>query len=39
LNTAVEAAIALAPDQYLWSYNRYKVPPGSTPAPAVRPLE
>jgi Kdo2-lipid IVA lauroyltransferase/acyltransferase len=39
LNAAVEAAIALAPDQYLWSYNRYKVPPGSTPAPAVRPLE
>ena len=31
LNAAVEAAIALAPDQYLWSYNRYKVPPGSTP--------
>ena len=36
LNVAVEAAIALAPDQYLWSYNRYKVPPGSTPSPAVR---
>ena len=28
LNAAVEAAIALAPDQYLWSYNRYKVPGG-----------
>jgi KDO2-lipid IV(A) lauroyltransferase len=28
LNAAVEAAIALAPDQYLWSYNRYKVPAG-----------
>ena len=26
LNAAVEAAIALAADQYLWSYNRYKVP-------------
>ncbi len=36
LNAAVEAAIALAPDQYLWSYNRYKVPPGSTPSPAAR---
>ncbi len=31
LNAAVEAAIALAPDQYLWSYNRYKVPGGLTP--------
>ena len=30
LNAAVEAAIALAPDQYLWSYNRYKVPSGLT---------
>ena len=30
LNAAVEAAIALAPDQYLWSYNRYKVPGGLT---------
>ncbi len=28
LNAAVEAAIALAADQYLWSYNRYKVPGG-----------
>ena len=31
LNAAVEAAITLAPDQYLWSYNRYKVPGGLTP--------
>ena len=31
LNVAVEAAIALAPDQYLWSYNRYKVPGDSNP--------
>ncbi len=28
LNAAVEQAIALAADQYLWSYNRYKVPAG-----------
>ena len=28
LNATVEAAIRLAPDQYLWSYNRYKVPGG-----------
>ena len=34
LNAAVEAAIALAPAQYLWSYNRYKVPAGSAPSPA-----
>ncbi|MBC7710556.1 MAG: lysophospholipid acyltransferase family protein, partial [Rhizobacter sp.] len=31
LNVAVEAAIALAADQYLWSYNRYKVPAQSAP--------
>ncbi len=30
LNAAVETAIKLAPDQYLWSYNRYKVPRGVT---------
>jgi len=33
LNRAVEAAIRLRPEQYLWGYNRYKlprkVPPGS----------
>ena len=28
LNAAVEQAIGLAADQYLWSYNRYKVPAG-----------
>jgi len=32
LNAEVEALIALAPDQYLWSYNRYKVPAGTSPA-------
>ena len=31
LNAAVERAISLAADQYLWSYNRYKVPGGLTP--------
>jgi Kdo2-lipid IVA lauroyltransferase/acyltransferase len=30
LNAAVERAIGLAADQYLWSYNRYKVPGGLT---------
>ena len=33
LNAAVERAIGLAADQYLWSYNRYKVPAG-TPVPS-----
>ena len=33
LNAAVEAAIALAPAQYLWSYNRYKVPGGLAHTP------
>ena len=32
LNAAVEAAIALAADQYLWSYNRYKVPAQIAPS-------
>jgi Kdo2-lipid IVA lauroyltransferase/acyltransferase len=31
LNAAVEQAIALAPAQYLWTYNRYKVPGGVNP--------
>ena len=35
LNVAVEGAIALAPDQYLWSYNRYKVPGGLNPSGEV----
>ncbi|TAG00830.1 MAG: lysophospholipid acyltransferase family protein [Burkholderiales bacterium] len=29
LNRAVEAAIAIAPEQYLWTYNRYKMPAGA----------
>jgi Kdo2-lipid IVA lauroyltransferase/acyltransferase len=28
INMALERVIALSPAQYLWSYNRYKVPPG-----------
>ena len=31
LNASVEAAISLAPEQYLWTYNRYKVPAGISP--------
>jgi Kdo2-lipid IVA lauroyltransferase/acyltransferase len=36
LNAAVETAISFAPAQYLWTYNRYKVPADvATPAPNV----
>lgn len=28
INQAMEELIAQCPDQYTWSYNRYKVPPG-----------
>lgn len=31
LNRALENLIRLCPGQYLWSYNRYKVPAGVTP--------
>jgi Kdo2-lipid IVA lauroyltransferase/acyltransferase len=31
LNAAVEKAIRLCPEQYLWGYDRYKVPRGVTP--------
>ena len=31
LNAALEALIRTRPAQYLWSYNRYKVPAGATP--------
>lgn len=34
LNRAVEMLIAQCPTQYLWSYNRYKVPAGVQPPPA-----
>ena len=33
LNRAVENLIRRRPTQYLWSYNRYKVPKGVTPPP------
>ncbi|MFN3629185.1 MAG: lysophospholipid acyltransferase family protein [Casimicrobiaceae bacterium] len=38
LNAAVERAIAYAPEQYLWSYNRYKVPRGAPEPPTGRPI-
>jgi len=34
LNAEMERLIRRFPQQYLWSYNRYKVPPGAPPAPA-----
>jgi len=33
INRAMERLILRCPEQYLWSYNRYKAPPGA-PAPA-----
>jgi KDO2-lipid IV(A) lauroyltransferase len=34
LNRAVETVIRKRPTQYLWSYNRYKVPAGAEPPPS-----
>lgn len=34
LNRAVEAQVRRCPEQYLWSYNRYKVPAGADAPPA-----
>jgi KDO2-lipid IV(A) lauroyltransferase len=31
LNRAIEKLVRRCPEQYLWSYNRYKVPAGVTP--------
>lgn len=31
INAALERVIANSPAQYLWSYNRYKIPPGVEP--------
>lgn len=33
INRALERAIRKCPEQYLWSYNRYKAPPGAPPPP------
>lgn len=35
LNRAVEAIVRTCPAQYLWGYNRYKVPAGATPPPVA----
>lgn len=33
LNATIEAAVRRQPEQYLWSYQRYKVPRGAPPLP------
>lgn len=33
LNATIEAAVRRQPEQYLWSYRRYKVPRGAPPLP------
>lgn len=35
LNAAVERAVRRRPEQYLWGYDRYKVPRGAEPATTV----
>jgi KDO2-lipid IV(A) lauroyltransferase len=39
LNRAIEKLVRRCPGQYLWSYNRYKIPAGAPPPPRVAPLE
>ncbi len=36
INAALETVIRTCPEQYLWSYNRYKVPRGALPPDAVK---
>jgi Kdo2-lipid IVA lauroyltransferase/acyltransferase len=33
LNSAIEAAILTAPEQFIWAYNRFKHPLGAEPPP------
>lgn len=35
INQAIEQLIMRCPQQYLWAYNRYKVPAGAEPPPKV----
>ena len=35
VNAAIERLVKIEPSQYLWSYNRYKVPAGALPPPSV----
>jgi len=36
INVALEKIVLTSPAQYLWSYNRYKVPAGVTPAAEIK---
>lgn len=36
INSALEKIIRTCPAQYLWSYNRYKAPPGSMPVAEIK---
>lgn len=36
INAALERVIKTCPEQYLWSYNRYKVPNGALPPDAIK---
>jgi KDO2-lipid IV(A) lauroyltransferase len=36
INQALEEVIFTCPEQYLWSYNRYKVPRGVAPPDTVK---
>ena len=36
INSALEKIIRTCPSQYLWSYNRYKVPSGAMPAAEIK---
>lgn len=38
MNRAIEKMIRKCPSQYLWAYNRYKVPAGVTPADTRAPV-
>lgn len=39
LNQAMETLIRRCPEQYLWSYNRYKQPNGAPPPPAMNTVQ
>ena len=39
INRAMEQLILRCPEQYLWSYNRYKAPPGAEAPPPARPTD
>ncbi len=36
LNAAIERAIKISPDQYLWSYRRFKTRPNGAPSPYAK---